>query len=192
MKAFASQNNSFPGWEEHLIDRAKAGESVAFELLMDLHRSTVLGHAMRMLRDADDAQDATQDTFLKACRALKSFQTGRPMLPWLLRICTNCCVDILRARKTVNDPIELHEHALYDPTVDVASGVESNIGYDEVSSAIDRLPARYREILVMRHFEHMDVLDIAAKLKKPEGTIKSWLFRARKLLGKNLNLVPAS
>lgn len=185
MKALASRNN-FPGWEDHLIARAKEGESIAFDLLIDLHRGPVLSHAMRMLRDADDAQDAVQDTFVKACRALHSFEAGRPMLPWLLRICSNCCVDIIRARRTLNDSLESHEHALCDKSVNIEEGVASTIGLEEVSDAIDRLPARYREILVLRHFEHMDVLAIAEKLHKPEGTIKSWLFRARKLLSKDL------
>ena len=186
VKALASRYTSFPGWEDHLVARAKVGEPVAFELLIDLHRSSVVSHAMRMLRDSDDAQDAAQDTFVKACRALGTFESGRPMLPWLLRICSNCCVDIIRARRASHDSLESHEHALFDKSVNVEEGVASAMGLAEVSNAIDRLPPRYREILVLRHFEHMDVLAIAERLHKPEGTIKSWLFRARKLLCKDL------
>jgi len=177
-----------PGWEEHLVARAQGGEAVAFELLVDMHRPSVFANALRMLRDVEDAHDATQDTFLKACKALHSFESGRPMLPWLLRICTNCCVDLIRSRRAYVENIDDHEYSLADDRVDVGEGVESSIGMDSLFDAIGRLPGRYREIVLMRHCRHMDVNQIAAELGKPEGTIKSWLFRARALLRKDLGM----
>lgn len=191
VKALASRKNSLPGWEEHLVAQAKQGEAVAFELLMDMHRPAVLSHAMRMLRDAEDANDAVQETFVKACRGLKGFESGRPMLPWLLRICSNCCVDIIRSRRANVESLDAHEYAVCDKSVDIENDVASQLDLDRVGAAIERLPARYREIVLMRHLEHMDVLDIAERLKKPEGTIKSWLFRAREMLRKDLQLSPA-
>ncbi len=158
------------------------------ELLMDMHRSSVTSQAMRILRDVEDANDAVQDTFLKAVRALPRFEVGRPLLPWLLRINSNCCVDILRGRRVVLESIDFHEHSLSDSRLDVGDGVESSMGLDSIRDAIQRLPDRYRQIVMMRHFRHMDVCEIAAELGKPEGTIKSWLFRARAMLRQELQM----
>jgi RNA polymerase sigma-70 factor (ECF subfamily) len=179
--------NRFPHWEEHLIAQALAGEKVAFELLVEMHRPSILAHASRILRDSEDAQDAVQETFLKACRALKSFKSGRPMLPWLMRICSNCCVDIIRSRRNKSDCLDTYEHALCDERIDVARDLEDSAVSDTLRAAITRLPSRYREIIMMRHYRHMDVTEIAEMLGKPEGTIKSWLFRARALLKKELD-----
>lgn len=179
-------------WEEQLVLRAQAGDRQAFELLMEEYRPAIKAQAMRMLRDPEDAMDAIQDTMVKACRAIGSFQPGRPMLPWLLRICSNCSVDIIRSRKKSNDQIDNYEYALADQSQDPSADLERSEGAEWVNDAVDRLPRKYREIIVMRHFRQMDVLQIAEALNKPEGTIKSWLFRARALLKKDLSAAMAS
>ena len=92
-------------WENHLVQRAVAGESVAFELLADLHRPALYSLAIRMLRNTDDANDAVQEALLKAYRALPDFDVDRPIRPWLCRICSNCCVDAVRNRRKDGDSI---------------------------------------------------------------------------------------
>ena len=158
------------------------------ELVADRFRSQIRGHALRMLRDPEDAEDAAQETFVKAFRAIRTFQQGRPLLPWLMRICSNCCVDIIRGRKTGHECLDKHEHAICDATADVAIGVESRLNIESVREAVSRLPERYRRIIEMRHYRHMDINEIARALNIPEGTIKSWLFRARALLKKDLQV----
>ncbi len=175
--------------EESVIRRAQIGERDAMDEIMEICRGTVRNHALRMLRDSDDANDATQETFVKAFRGLKSFDADRPFIPWILRICTNCCVDMIRHRKFHAEAIEKHEYALYDESLDIETGVENRENSEYVQGAITRLPDRYREIIVMRHYRHMDVNEIANALNKPEGTVKSWLFRARALLKKDLTMV---
>lgn len=158
------------------------------ELIADRYRSQIRGHALRMLRDQEDAEDAVQETFVKAFRGIKTFEQGRPLLPWLMRICSNCSVDIMRSRKPLEDAIECHEHALYDASADVEEGVDAKFRCERVREAVSRLPERYRKIIEMRHFGHMDVIEIARALNAPEGTIKSWLFRARAILKKDLQV----
>jgi RNA polymerase sigma-70 factor, ECF subfamily len=175
-------------WESHLVERAKLGERVAFELLADLYRPTLLNLSLRMLRNTDDAKDAVQDTYLKAFRALKDFDPLRPIKPWLCRICANCCVDIVRDRKREGDPLEQHEYMLQDTAESLDEQASDSIEQEEVREAINRLPEKYRKIIFMRHFRHMDVNEIAVALNKPEGTIKSWLFRARAILKKDLQV----
>lgn len=158
------------------------------EQLVARHRTAVRSHALRMLRDAEDANDATQETFVKAFRALGSFDAERPLLPWLMRICSNCCVDAIRERRRPTECLEKHEYSLCDESIDVEADVAGLQDSQQIMQAIKRLPNQYREIIYMRHYRHMDVMEIADALHKPEGTVKSWLFRARALLRKDLQV----
>ncbi|MBL8059737.1 MAG: RNA polymerase sigma factor [Chthonomonas sp.] len=171
-------------WESHLVVRAQQGDWQAFERLVDAHRSQLRSLASQRLRNPEDAYDAVQDTMVKAFRALGTFQAGRPVLPWLMRICNNCCIDIMRQRRA-SESLEKVEFALTsgeDLERSAVQGEDRNV----LMKAIMRLPRHYREIVMMRHFRDMEVNEIAAELQKPEGTIKSWLFRARAMLRKDL------
>lgn len=175
-------------WESHLIRRAAQGESVAFELLADLYRPALNSLAMRMLRNSDDAKDAVQDALIKAFRAIGDFDPERPIKPWLCRICANCCVDVVRHRRRDGDSLDQHEYMLQDPAAALDEQAAGTMRQSAVMEAIGRLPEKYRKIIFMRHFKHMDVNEIALALNKPEGTIKSWLFRARAMLKKDLRV----
>jgi len=173
-------------WESHLIQKAALGDTIAFELLADTYRPVLHSLAIRMLRNSDDANDVVQETLVKAFRAIKDFDPERPIRPWLCRICSNCCVDAVRSRRRDGEPLDAHEYMLVDPAADADDQVTSSIDHERVVEAVENLPAKYRKIIFMRHFQHKDVMEIALELDKPEGTIKSWLFRARALLRKDL------
>ena len=161
------------GWEAHLIERAAQGEVVAFELLADLYRPALLSLATRMLRNSDDAKDAVQESMLKAFRAIGAFDPERPIKPWLCRICANCCVDIVRTRRRNGESLDQHEYMLADGSEDLEQRATGTLRQKAVLEAVGKLPEKYRQIIMMRHMEHMDVTEIAEKLSKPEGTIKS-------------------
>jgi RNA polymerase sigma-70 factor, ECF subfamily len=97
----------------------------------------------------------------------------------------NCIVDLARQRKASAEPIENFEYSLSDNGA-AAESADGSIIRGQVMEAVKRLPWRYRQIIEMRHFDHLDVSEIADKLNKPEGTIKSWLFRARAMLQNDL------
>jgi RNA polymerase sigma-70 factor (ECF subfamily) len=181
------KSKSILDWESHLIKRAGLGDAVAFELLADIYRPTLMSLSVRMLRNVDDAKDAVQDTFVKAFRAIKDFDPERPVKPWLCRICANCCVDIVRVRRREGMQLDSNENLLPDPR-EVDATTTGAVQQQAIVEAIGRLPEKYRRIIFMRHYRHMDVIEIAAALGKPEGTIKSWLFRARSLLKKDLSV----
>lgn len=181
------KNNKVLSWETHLIQRASKGETVAFELLSDIYRTTLHNLAMRMLRNADDANDAVQDTLIKAYRHIGEFDSDRPIKPWLCRICSNCCVDLVRSKRK-SESLEEHEYMLEDKSDSPETKASSNIAQSQVLAAIAKLPEHYRQIIMMRHFQHKEVIEIATAMQKPEGTIKSWLFRARALLKKDLSV----
>ncbi len=173
-------------WDNHPVVKASAGDEAALQILLENYRPILQQIAYRQLRNSEDANDAVQETLLRAFRALPTFDAARCIKPWLCRICHNCCIDILRARKLLGEPIESHELTLADPRVDIAELAEGEAENQLVMEAINRLPDPYRDIIVMRHFRHMEVNEIADRLNAPEGTVKSWLFRARTLLRKDL------
>lgn len=179
------------GWQAHLIQRASQGDTVAFDLLCEQVRPALYGIAYRMLRNADDANDAVQDALIRALRALPDFDPERPLRPWLSRICANCCVDIIRARRG-GESIDLHEHSLSDGSDSLDEQTSQAMQQRALVEAVGRLPAPYRRIIFMRHFRHMEVNEIAEALKRPEGTVKSWLFRARAMLRQDLDLATAT
>ncbi len=176
-----------PCCEGQLIQRAKRGESGAFELIAKMYRPMLSQIAARILRNSEDANDAVQETLVKAFRAIRNFDPNRPLKPWLCRICSNVCIDMVRNRKAEVDSLDQHEYMLTSDECPSAEA-EDSIARERVLDAIDNLPAKYRKIIFLRHFRHMDVNEIALELKAPEGTIKSWLFRARGLLKRDLQL----
>jgi RNA polymerase sigma-70 factor (ECF subfamily) len=172
-------------FERDLVARAAAGSREAFDALVDQHYEAVYAHAYRVLRNSDDASDATQTTFVKALRSIGDFDVERPMRPWLYRICGNVCIDLARSRHRSNESIENHAYML-ESADDLEGGAEQSELRDGIMRAILNLPAKYRRILILRHYEQMAVEEIAETLGAPEGTIKSWLFRARAMLKKEL------
>jgi RNA polymerase sigma-70 factor (ECF subfamily) len=171
--------------ERDLVTKAAAGSRDAFDSLVDLHYQAIYAHAYRILRNSDDASDATQTAFVKALRSIAEFDVTRPMRPWLYRICGNVCIDLARSRHRSNEPIDKHAYML-ESNDDLVGSAEQIDLREKILKAIMNLPEKYRRILILRHYEQMAVEEIAEALDAPEGTIKSWLFRARAMLKKEL------
>ena len=171
--------------ERDLVAKAAAGNREAFDSLVDLHYQAVYAHAFRILRNSDDASDATQTAFVKALRSISEFDVERPMRPWLYRICGNVCIDLARSRHRSNESIDKHAYML-ESSDDLVDSAEQSEVREKILGAILNLPEKYRRILILRHYEQMAVEEIAEVLEAPEGTIKSWLFRARAMLRKEL------
>ncbi|MBL8086807.1 MAG: RNA polymerase sigma factor [Chthonomonas sp.] len=180
------QNTCATEGEITLILRAKAGNRAAFDTLIELHRTRLYRAAFRKLRNTEDSQDMVQETTMRAYRAIQTYDAARPIGPWLQRICMNCCIDLIRDRKLRVEQLDAHEYNLRDESQDPEQQTALLDLCATVDGALDRIPHRYAEILRLRHFDDLDVLEIAARMGKPEGTIKSWLFRARALLRKEL------
>jgi RNA polymerase sigma-70 factor (ECF subfamily) len=88
----------------------------------------------------------------------------------------------MRERRPGIEALDKHEHSLGDSNDEAWTEVIGRETTETIQEAIDRLPARYREIVALRHYRDMEVGEIAALLSRPEGTVKSWLFRARAIL----------
>jgi RNA polymerase sigma-70 factor (ECF subfamily) len=166
-----------------LVRRCLAGDATGYALLLERHQARVYSFLVRLVGNAHDAEDIAQTAFLKSFRSLDSYELARPFQSWLFAIAHHAALDFLRARKV--DLSLDHDEAPLEPA-DAADGperlAESSLDGALVERLIAALPPLYREALLLRHVEGLSVVDVAAALGLPEGTVKIRLFRARELM----------
>jgi RNA polymerase sigma-70 factor (ECF subfamily) len=174
--------------ENALIQEAQHGSLDSFNTLVLNYQDMLFNTALRIMGDQEAAADATQEAFLSAFRAIKSFRGGS-FKSWLLRTVTNACYDELRRQKRrptsplepeLDDGEELDSPRwLADPSM----GPEEEAEFDELEHAIqhclDELPTEFRAVVVLTDIQGMDYKEVAASVRAPLGTIKSRLARAR-------------
>jgi RNA polymerase sigma-70 factor (ECF subfamily) len=169
--------------EAAVIARAAGGDRTAFAQLMEHYQSACYGLAYRLLSDADQAADATQDAFVHAYRAIASFRGGI-FRSWMLRITANASNDILRRQQrrpttTLPDPDEgapeLPDLHAVNP---VAEATKSEL-YRHLEVALQLLPADQRTAVVLCDVYGMDYNEVAEMTKSALGTVKSRIHRGR-------------
>jgi RNA polymerase sigma-70 factor (ECF subfamily) len=177
-----------------LINQAKSGDDQAYEQLLKKYRNSVYNLVYRMVRDAEEAEDLTQEAFIKAFNSLAQFNEEYAFSTWLYKIATNNCIDFFRKRKlqtlSLDKPIQYKDSELHHEIPDPELNPEKNILATERSSiireAIETLPEKYYTAIVLRHTEEKSYEEIAEILKLPIGTVKARIFRAREMLNKAL------
>lgn len=161
--------------------RAAQGDTEAFGELVNLYQVAVFNVAYRMLGVATEAEDVTQDAFVRAYRSLNTYDLERPILPWLKKIAVNLCLDRLKR------PLEL---PLDEEYFSGNSGPEAQVIQQDrdhqVRASLLSLPPHYRAVVELRHFQEMSYEEIALTLRRPLASIKTELFRARKMLAERL------
>lgn len=171
--------------ERDLALLARQGDREAFAEIVRRHQQAVFNAAYRVLGNARDAEDASQETFIRAFQFFDKFDADRPLAPWLKRIAVNVCLNRLERIKPASS---LDDEAARAP--DPGPGPEAltiNHGRDQrIRSELNRLPARYRIVIELRHFQELSYEEIAKELKRPLSGVKSDLFRARKILAERL------
>jgi RNA polymerase sigma-70 factor (ECF subfamily) len=170
--------------DEELIRLCLAGESGAFDALVARHHRGIYNMAYRMLGNAEDASDLTQETFLRAYTRLDTFKSGNPFTAWIRRVGANLCIDHLRRRGTpdvsLDQQIEAgRQHADDTPGSSPEEALEMAEDSRRVLSAVQQLPEKQRAVLILRHIEGMKLEEIAQSLRMPLGTVKTMLFRGR-------------
>jgi RNA polymerase sigma-70 factor, ECF subfamily len=171
--------------DEALLRRAAAGQREAFEELVRRHSPRVYALALRICRNPDDAEDALQETFIAAYRALPRFDRRARVSTWLYRIAANKCYDALARRRPTVDASALPEAA--DPHDPFArSGDEQRL-----VAALDALPQQFREAALLCDVCGLTPAEAGEALGVPEGTMKSRSFRARALLAVALRAAAA-
>lgn len=172
-------------WEGALVERARAGDTRAFERLYREHTGRVYGLCLRMTREPQTAEDCTQETFINAWRALARFETRSSFGTWLHRIAVN--VALAKRRKAARDEpiadVEVEEEGA-EPVWTLETPVE----VQEIEDAIGTLPEGARDALVLHALYGYSHTEAALMLGVAEGTCKAQLHRARKLLRERLNV----
>ncbi|GHB32561.1 sigma-70 family RNA polymerase sigma factor [Mongoliitalea lutea] len=175
-----------------LIDRAvNDKDQQAFATLMKRYKKAVYFMILKMIRDADDAEDLTMEAFAKAFRNLHKFKKDYTFSTWLFRIATNNTIDFIRKKKlkTMSLNTTLSDDGGNAVTIDVED--DDNNPQDEyiksqrkemVRIFVDKLPAKYRKLVQLRYFDELSYEEIAVELEKPLGTVKAQLHRSRELL----------
>jgi RNA polymerase sigma-70 factor, ECF subfamily len=161
--------------DRFLLDAARAGDLDAFAVLVRRHQPAVYRVALRMLGSEADAQDAAQETFVRAWRALPRFRGDSATSTWLYRIVTRRSLDVLAARR----PSESLEAAPAPAGTDPAEAAEQHERLRAVARAVAALPPEQRAALVLREFEGLPYDQIAEVLDTTVPTVKGRIHRAR-------------
>jgi RNA polymerase sigma-70 factor (ECF subfamily) len=161
-----------------LVRRCLAGEQAAMQELVRVYQDQVFGLCYRMLGHRQDAEDAAQETLVRALRSLKNWDAERPLAPWLLAIAGNRCRSALASRS--------RRPAAILPAEDVADRPDglAEVGSlaEEVGLALEGLRTEYRQAFELFHEQELSYAEIAAALDCPVGTVKTWVHRARREL----------
>lgn len=171
--------------EAELITRAQNGERNAFSDLVRIHTRGVFNVVYRMCGDALVAEDAAQETFIRAWQNLSSYRPQTSLRNWLYRIAFNAGMDMLRKEKRIL-PADIEEMHLPDDRPGPESMASQNERTRLVQKAILSLPDASRAVLVLKEYEGMSYREIADALDIPLGTVMSRLNYARKLLKETL------
>ncbi len=157
-----------------LVRRCLRGDAGAVQTLVDRFQAEVYGLCVRLLNHRHDAEDVTQEVFLRVFRSLRRWDSTRPLKPWVMGIAVNRCRTWLAQRARRPDLVEyLHETAASPPGDDSAELLR------EIRAAVDGLRPEYRTVFVLFHEQGQPYDEIAAALERPVGTVKTWLHRAR-------------
>lgn len=182
-----------------LVRRCVAGDAVAWEEIVQRYNRRIYNICYRFAGSADDAQDLTQEVFVKMYRTLNSYDVGRgAFMTWVATITRNLLVDHFRKSKQdrVTDSLDAapseHEDAMplseqiHDKALPPDARAQSRETRETVHRALQKLSPELREAVILRDLQDMDYREIAAVLKVPEGTVKSRINRGRAELARLL------
>ncbi len=170
--------------DTELIARILSGDMRALETLMRLHNRTLFRTARAILRDDAEAEDAVQEAYLRAYRALGSFRGESKLSTWLVRIAANEA--LARRRRNARTPTAAAEAESLERISDESPGPEAEAQRGEarrlLEGHIDALPDPFRAVFVLRAVEELSVEETAAALGIPDATVRTRYFRARRQL----------
>lgn len=168
--------------DKHLVDRVLRGDTRAFGIIIKNTENLVAQIVFKMITVTEDRKDLAQDIYMKAFHNLAGFKFQSKLSTWIAQIAYNSCLSWIEKKKLVL-PGNLHEDAL-------GSYSENQLSQKELSGIlhkeIERLPAIYQTLITLFHHESMSYDELCQITGLPEGTVKSSLFRARKMLKENL------
>lgn len=166
-----------------IIRKAQEGDMDAFGKLISMYKKAVFNMCLRMLGSREEADDASQEVFIKIYKGLRTYNGQNRFSTWALKVASNTCIDIIRKRKvqTVNiDDYELCSES---------SPENSYISFEtkkDIEAAVKKLPEKYRIMIVYYHFMNLSYQEICDILNEPMTIVKNRLYRARLMLRDSL------
>lgn len=174
-----------------LVKKALQNDQKAYAELMVRYKDSIYFMILKMVNNKEDANDLTVEAFGKAFENIEKYRPEFAFSTWLLKIATNNCIDFIRKRRlktfSIDESYESSEGD--DRKIDFASeGLDPEEKMikkqksDLMRNIVDKLPVRYKQLVIMRYFDEKSYEEIAEELDLPLGTVKAQLFRARDLL----------
>ncbi len=175
-----------------LIDMAVGGDDKAFAKLLQRYKRPVYHMILKMVRNVDDAEDLTMESFSKAFRSLHKFKKDFTFSTWLFRIATNNTIDHIRKKKL--NTLSIENTYTDDDGQSVSIDVKDEGNLDPQEEAIraqkeelmqvfvNMLPSKYQKLVRLRYFNELSYEEIAEEIEAPLGTVKAQLHRARELM----------
>ncbi len=169
--------------ETQWLEKAQKGESQAFSYLVEFYQRPVYNLCYRMLGNAEDAEDAAQETFLRAYISIRRYDASRPFSTWLLSIAAHYCIDQIRKRRV---PLVSVEDLVVPDLPDPAPGLESTLGRKEeqrrIRAVLDILEPVDRAAVIMYYWYDFSYEEICQSLTLSMSALKSRLHRARHVM----------
>ena len=180
--------------ELKIIESCLLGNTQVFSRLIDSYKNMVYNLAYRMSNNPHEAEDISQEAFLRAYQSLAHFNPSYKFSTWIYQITLNIIRDRFKKKElnyvSLDTPVETDDSEFYPQTPDYTHNPEQIIDQQEkthvIQKAILSLPLKYREIIVLRHLQDLSYIEISNILKLPTGTVKVRLYRAREQLRKIL------
>ncbi len=170
--------------ERRLLELVAEGDHDAFTKVMEAHEDRIFSVCLRILSDRENALDATQETFITVFRKASQFEGKAAVGTWIYRIAVNTCYDQLRKAKR-RKTTALPDH--YDPADPFAEETVESAGMrPEIRSALAKVPRDFRAAIVLADIEGLGLPEVGKALGVPVGTVKSRLYRGRRILARHI------
>jgi RNA polymerase sigma-70 factor (ECF subfamily) len=173
--------------EQALIRQVKKGDLDAYGTIIQIYQSSVFNVCYRVLGNRQEAEDLTQEAFLRAYRQIASFDLNRPFGPWMRTLAANLCYNHLKRARLNRVPLDDERDVIeHDSNPGPEEVLEINQEHKKLYSAIWKLPDIQRLALELRHFQGLTYQEMAQALLLPLNTVRSHLYRGRKKLAELL------
>jgi RNA polymerase sigma-70 factor (ECF subfamily) len=182
--------------EQALVDRISSGDNSAFQEFVERYKKKIYYIAYDITGDHDDAEDISQEVFIKVLRSLKTFRRNAKISSWLYQISVNASIDLLRKKSSKHEKLmDDIERADIQENLQGSSNNAQNpeqsaeeiIIQKHISKALQKVSPKERSVFVMRHYNELKIREIAEILKVSPGTVKALFYRATRKLRKELS-----
>jgi RNA polymerase sigma-70 factor (ECF subfamily) len=175
---------------DQLIAQCLAGDQVAWEKIVRQHWRKVFNIAYKFTGKHDEAEDLTQDVFLKIFKSLHTFDQRANFQTWLVSVSRNLCIDHYRSvrkeRETIDRDVDAGNLSPVAQTISPFAALEARDRVALLRKAMDQLPDALREAVMLRDIQELSYQEIADRLQTPEGTVKSRINRGRTELSRQI------